>query len=729
MKRRLGDRLRIGALVSICALLLTAACGAGKSTGASTPVGPGDDDGSPSVDIDAVALVLPAGVAPAVRLAAEDAAALLGQIDGLTAGLVEKIATDGRTFNIAVVGPGVAAAVFSAAELAEMPAESFRLRAAGATTLAVAGADARGQQYGLYDALERLGFRFFHPEQTYTPPAFDASGLANLDVYEKPDWGRRGFHVHTMHPIEASEFVLVPSPQHQVWAQHLIDWLARNKQNYWQFELLRTVDYQKTAPYFTTLVNYAHSRGVDAGVVVTWVFQQQKAWKLMPATDAENKPALEKSLAQIMQVAWDHINLEMGTTEFTSVNDKLQVAWMNDTVAYLAANYPNTTASVKVHCSTGQTAPDYGNINFNYLAQFADKRMGIYPHSVMYYGLQGPAPVYGNQNLDGLYRWTLSMIDGVRKVYYYPETAYWVTFDIDVPLFLPLYIYSRAADIALLRDKGLDGQVDFTSGHEWGYWLSDWAVARLVWNSEQQWTDVLDSFAAIFGDQGPTLSAIVRDLALTEQKWLINEQLASYLAGEDTWDELGWWLGEATYPKPVFFAELYGWNEAQVQAFQNSVIANLDGLEADFASLLTRIQNAGAGIPAAAQPWYQELVDSFHVNQLRAAHLHALWAGAAVRRLNELGVAPDGEAEAQEWFAQAKALTTQYQATVQAREAHYRYPLFYSTGWQRSVTAYDYRYLYQVSNAYWFKRAEAQAIDKNFNPFLMNLLDPIWFFF
>ena len=722
-------------LFLLLALVVVASCGGGKASDDDDDTTPADDDADDDtapLAYQNVAIVLADDADPAVRLAAADAVGLLQQISGLQASLAEQPSTDPETLNIALVGGGVAESVFTAAELAAMPAESFRLRSAtldGAAAVAVAGADARGRQYGLYDLLERFGFRFFHPEQTYIPPPDDVQWPDQLDVFEKPDWGRRGFHFHTMHPIEASEFLLVASEQHKEWAHHLIDWLARNKQNYFQFELLRTVDYDQMVPYFTDLVNYSHSRLVDAGIVVTWVFQQQKAWKLLPDARAEHQTELQQSLDQIMQVPWDHLNLEMGGTEFTQVKDTLQVAWMNDTVAYLAEKYPQTDASVKVHCSSDQTAPSYGDINFNYLPQVADERMGIYPHTVMYYDLQGPAPVYNNENFSALYNWMLSMIDGTRKVYFYPETAYWCSFDIDVPLFLPIYIFNRWKDLALLVDKGLDGHVDFTSGHEWSYWLSDWSVARFTWNSHQDWTDALEWYAAIFGDAGPEIAAAIRDLALAQREWLIDKNLASYLSGEDTWDELGYFVGTTTHPRPIMFSELYRMDEAEVREMQDGVIADLRGMVDAFNEILNRVDNMLQFVPAPAMAWYSELIDSFLVDTWRAAHAHLLWSGAASRRLYELGVDPDGENKAQQLFESAREYTERFRETVQTREASYRYPLFYSTGWKRSVTSYDFRYLFQASNAYWFRRYEAQAIDKNFNPFLMNIIDPIWFFF
>ena len=66
----------------------------------------------------------------------------------------------------------------------------------------------------------------------------------------------------------------------------------------------------------------------------------------------------------------------------------------------------------------------------------------------------------------------------------YRETAYWVNVDIDVPLFIPLYGQRRLHDLRRIAGREIkenfkiDGQMNFDSGWEWGYWLSD--VVRLL---------------------------------------------------------------------------------------------------------------------------------------------------------------------------------------------------------------------------------------------------------
>lgn len=59
--------------------------------------------------------------------------------------------------------------------------------------------------------------------------------------------------------------------------------------------------------------------------------------------------------------------------------------------------------------------------------------------------------------------------------------------DIDVPLFLPLYGQRRQHDLRRLALREaregfrMDGQMNFDSGWEWGYWLSDVVTARASW--------------------------------------------------------------------------------------------------------------------------------------------------------------------------------------------------------------------------------------------------------
>ena len=61
-----------------------------------------------------------------------------------------------------------------------------------------------------------------------------------------------------------------------------------------------------------------------------------------------------------------------------------------------------------------------------------------------------------------------------RSMVFHPETAYWVSYDIDVPLFLPVYGLNRIRDLRYIAareassGKRIKGQMMFDSGWEFG---------------------------------------------------------------------------------------------------------------------------------------------------------------------------------------------------------------------------------------------------------------------
>jgi hypothetical protein len=78
-----------------------------------------------------------------------------------------------------------------------------------------------------------------------------------------------------------------------------------------------------------------------------------------------------------------------------------------------------------------------------------------------------------------------------RETWYYPESAYWITFDVSVPMLLLPYLKARLTDIDSCAAHHIPGHLTFSSGWEWGYWLVDWSIARWSWqhtfNGEKQY--------------------------------------------------------------------------------------------------------------------------------------------------------------------------------------------------------------------------------------------------
>ena len=96
-----------------------------------------------------------------------------------------------------------------------------------------------GISFGLYGLLqEQLWFAFYHPKQQIIP-SLTFWPLTEDFVWEaRPRFDKKGFHLHTMHPLELTEPLLNPDcPNGIAQIKEYIDWLVRNQQNYFEFNL------------------------------------------------------------------------------------------------------------------------------------------------------------------------------------------------------------------------------------------------------------------------------------------------------------------------------------------------------------------------------------------------------------------------------------------------------------------------------------------------------------
>ena len=204
------------------------------------------------------------------------------------------------------------------------------------------------------------------------------------------------------------------------------------------------------------------------------------------------------------------------------------------------------------------------DINFNFLVHYADSRMRALPHTVQHYTMEDPAPTYGNTDFTYI-RDFMYYEAAYRSVVWYPETAYWVSFDIDVPLFLPVYALNRYRDlwrIASAEEAGLvgsgpgmriDGQFFFSSGWEWGYWLNDVVAARASWQVDTHISPD-DGFLSLLQDRlhfpqsvaefllryanFQHESLILGAIRRVYPNSVVQKNGQAYLQGWETWDDL-----------------------------------------------------------------------------------------------------------------------------------------------------------------------------------------------
>jgi len=147
-------------------------------------------------------------------------ASCLGRPEGsLTLGALGKLPPTGDVFLLGDADSNPLIGLFPES-LAPAAPESFRIRAFrqnGRTITIICGHDRVGVLYGAYAYLERLGLRFYGPDERDTVmPAAPVRLPASLDDAEKPDYLTRGFHA--WEDRGDNSFFL---------------WMARNRLNYW----------------------------------------------------------------------------------------------------------------------------------------------------------------------------------------------------------------------------------------------------------------------------------------------------------------------------------------------------------------------------------------------------------------------------------------------------------------------------------------------------------------
>jgi hypothetical protein len=680
--------------------------------------------------------------------------------------------------------------IVDASALANVGPEGFIVRSgiiAGAPLVAAVGnAPAKetsnhgnlGTAFAAYALLEQLGFAFLHPLAPTLPATF-AVPSSSIAIAESPAWRVRGMHLHTMHPLELTDLLQgfgKDGPDDESgWTSRLpewdrfLEWMVANRQNRVEWVLLYADSWKDFADgparqqRFGTLVDHAHAWGIAAGADAPLALEQQHTWRLVRQTgdlDAE-KAQIDQRLDWLFAAGFDFFSTESGSTEFTHPDPTRMLAWMNEAAIHSRAAHSAPTY-IKAHCSTGQTADGFvdpvsgGPLNFNFLPHYADAALGVMPHTVQIYGFSDPAPTYGNT--DFLYmKDFLEQEVGTREVIWHPETAYWVTYDIDVPLFLPLYAERRVADLRTLAaderaakmgrganaGKRMDGQMIFSSGWEWGYWLNDVVAARAAWNphleapsDREALVSTLEPLRRALGAAGTDAVTWIADAADAQAALLVRGEVGgvaprsvvqrngmAYLEGFDAMADVastGGNLGVAASPitQPARLGLVDMRNPVHSgPTYATDVAPLLSEMETRFSALATRGAGALASAPPEARDLADDLADAAQMTALRAQQMHGLYDyvagwpfGDMTQRKARLQTARD-------------ALDTAARI-VAAREKRYRVEADRIASWRNGPTAYTFAYLWPVRSLYFWWRDEGKAVDAPVSPCYENIMSP-----
>jgi len=486
----------------------------------------------------------------------------------------------------------------------------------------VVGGGLLGAQYGVADALEHLGFRFRSPYQTYVP-----AGLADpFHDYgsHQPETRVRGFQFHTLHPIEAYFALWEPGPDHLADAARIVDWIVKNRGNYIQWaaldDILDPARHAVWQEHTRAIIDHAHARGLRTGLNI----QLYGSSNLQRAFDLWDDPGgavpLDQSLAERLPLVtgatgFDVYELSFG--EFFSADPDRVIADVDAVAAALRVHAPAAEMHALVHVGADQRVDYLGDsIIYYFLVRYADPAIVPDIHTVMFYDLYEDAGgAYRHDDFSEHRAYLLERIAAGQPANYFPETAYWVSFDVSVPVYLPLYVRNRALDLERLRDdpaaggNRLDGQLLFSSGWEWGYWLDDYTALRASYRLASTRELLTDAFA----DDLAAAVPIVLELIDVQKRALMDQRLMAYLAGRDQSFEIGRNLGIVSQPDRVTFDDLVTADAAT----RARVAADADALAAH-AGELTGLADRLDAARLERGRWARELRDGVRITALRA---------------------------------------------------------------------------------------------------------------
>lgn len=580
----------------------------------------------------------------------------------------------------------------------------------------IRGGSLLAAQWAIYDFMEHLGVRYFHPEQTYRPTnlQWPAEPMA---VHTAPAVARRSLHLHRTHPIELEPPIGANPAEATRYQQHWIDWNVK----------LRHTDVDGIDETLTGA--YAYARGFPREIGFNLLETQQGGRPVINPDDP--RPEHEQISSAIDARMAPVAGLPPITTfiflfnpnEFTTVGEALTVDRITFVTNYVHEHWPTVEIRTINHGAAQPLGSVYGTRFFD-LPQFAPPVLGVEVHTLMFYDLDRPAPVYGNPDFKFLRDWIV-MEQAKRRVTYYPESSWWLTFDLPVPLYLaPVSLEARDHDLQLLAPylagdnaatHGVIGHKAFSSGQEWGYWLIDYCTAQMTWQPALGWRGCL-GYALQPLVQGAALRDLLVEVGEAQVAPLRDANILQMLVGSDDQTESAEVAGVYFHPLPPAPSAVLSWTDPQVADFERLSVTPMVAMAAQYAAWADRAAAIAALQSEADAPWVQEIVDGLRITGLRAQHGHDVYTTVLALRaaLNARDYAAIDAAAAQ--VATARAVTTTAADIVAQRETAYRYPLELSTagdevgtpGALANTTIYPYRYLSRTHRLFYWTRPDAQ---------------------
>lgn len=597
----------------------------------------------------------------------------------------------------------------------------------GRAGLRVTAATPVGAMYGLYEVIGALGVRYYHPERAFIPRDPTRAALPEVKAgVRTPAFATRGFHEHTQHPIIASDILLRPGDaQRRAFASNLVRWLARNRQNTLSFHMLNTIDMDAWLPYIKDIAAEGDGWGVDVGATLSFADQQQNNYKLISAEGQEAAPQIEQNLRRILAEGdLDFITAQIGTSEFTKPADAEALAWIEEANTLRKAEFPETDLRIWIHPPCDLEADSEGL--FFHLPERSSADVAMMVHTTMFYTGEHPAPVYGCED----FKHQAALMDrtsGKRELLWFPETAWWLGFDNNMPLTLPITGWSRQYDIQeILSKREVSGHVTFTTGREWAYWQYDHHLTQITWDASFGWDQYLDWISPMYGANGPKVAEVLKAWTTlqVDDFYTKNPLIYFYLSGELTQDEVGERAGVLARRPKVAYDRVVKMSDAEFEAWRRDDFDMLVAMLPRYKAELEKLpEGPGEGATDEQIGLYLEVRTALRLYVMRIEHAIALYSGVqearkwAVEQQAARDEARDPDATIrdaalaawQQHLEAARAISAEVKTLIGAVEAHYRYPLdLLIEDKPDSLTAYPFGYLKETHEAFFWTRRDEQ---------------------
>lgn len=578
--------------------------------------------------------------------------------------------------------------------------------------------------YGLMQ--EVLQFNFYHPRQTQFPNLKTWPLKDDFSYRSQPRFNKMGFHLHTMHPIELTEALLDENyPNGENIIREYINWLARNRQNYMEFCLLESINRKTWPAYAKKWVDYMKDRGIIPGLDLSLHMKQQYAFKLyrnIPKSFKSKEAQILERFQALTQADWKYWNVEFSETEFTSGNAEEKARLRRYVHKLLHQKGIHLTGREHVvkpekMVGGGQTAKVSNEDTL-------DAHRGTMIHTVMFYTLNDTlAPVYGNDNLLHMRDMLLHDIQQ-RETWYYPESAYWVTFDASIPMFLTPYLNGRLEDILYCQKIGVEGHLTFTSGWEWSYWLIDWSIANWSWETTIN-GQVIQPYPEQYFDKvisSPTAKNFFKRVVELQQQKIKNENLMAYLTAMTVTDEMPFGKNLPFHPKPPHdYSKIRNSiSLATVDSFDNHTIPALLQYSQEYFSHRETLD-----LEDLQNPILKEIIESLDIVAKRSEHRAATLKYLLGFRRASIHKNKKAKKSASQYLTQAQNIRKEALSIVRFREKEYRYPLSELAFKKDDHTAYQFGYLYPVHDLHFWEREELQAKNNRWKFWYRNIWN-IW---